>query len=80
MEMDTGKLPVWFKIAIRGDVIERSLRVALVVGTILVLLNYTDRFLQHALCGFDFVKMVLTYLVPYGVSTYTAVGAILKER
>ena len=73
-------MSVWFKIATRRDVIERSLRVALVVGTILVLLNYTDRFLRHTLCGFDFVKMVLTYLVPYGVSTYSAVGAILKEK
>ena len=70
----------WLKIALRRDILLRSLRVALVVGTILVLINYTDRFMKHALCVFDLVKMGLTYLVPFSVSTHAAVSALLKEQ
>ena len=70
----------WLKVAVRSDVVQRSLRVAVVVGTLLILINYTDRFMKHALGGFDFLKMGLTYLVPYGVSTYASVNAILKEQ
>jgi len=51
---------------------QRSLWVALVVGTILKLINQGDRLLsgQHL----DFMKIALTYLVPYFVSTYGAVS------
>lgn len=50
----------------------RSLYVALVVGTILNLINQGD-----ALFGpgpINWVKVLLTYLVPYVVSTYGAVS------
>lgn len=77
---EISEMTKWLKVALRRDVVERSLRVAVIVGTVLVVINYTDRFMQHALCGFDFFKMGLTYLVPYGVSTYAAVNAILKEH
>ena len=70
----------WIKIALRRDILQRSLRVALVVGTLLIAINYTDRFMKHTLCGFDFFKMGLTYLVPFGVATYAAVNAVLKEQ
>jgi hypothetical protein len=51
---------------------QRSLYVALVVGTILNLINQGD-----ALFGpgpINWVKVLLTYLVPYVVSTYGAVS------
>ena len=50
----------------------RSLVAALVVGTILNLINQGD-----ALFGarrFDWVKAVLTFIVPYCVTTYGAVS------
>jgi hypothetical protein len=50
----------------------RSLWVAVVVGTILNLINQGDTLLAgHPL---DFAKLALTYLVPYLVSTYGAVS------
>lgn len=58
----------------------RSVKVGLLVGTILVLINYTDRALNGDLSVTDFVKMVLTYAVPYCVSTYASVAAILADR
>jgi hypothetical protein len=56
---------------------QRSLYVALVVGTILNLINQGD-----ALFGpgpINWVKVLLTYLVPYVVSTYGAVSYRLSR-
>jgi hypothetical protein len=50
----------------------RSFYVALVVGTILNLINQGDAlFGLHAI---NSTKIILTYLVPYAVSTYGAVS------
>ena len=50
-----------------------SLRVALVVGTILGLINYGDRiFLHQNMATVDWVKLGITYLVPFCVATYGA--------
>jgi hypothetical protein len=58
--------------AFTDGVPQRSLWVALVVGTILNLINQGDRLLagQHL----DLTKLALTYIVPYFVSTYGAVS------
>ena len=50
-----------------------SIRVALVVGTILGLINYGDRiFLHQNMTTVDSVKLGITYLVPFCVATYGA--------
>ena len=46
------------------------------VGTLLALINHGDSILSMSMGGEDMVKVALTYLVPYGVSTWSAVGAI----
>jgi hypothetical protein len=58
--------------AVSEGVPRRSLWVALVVGTILNLINQGDALLAGQ--RLDFVKLALTYLVPYIVSTYGAVS------
>lgn len=70
----------WIRLACRRDVIMRSLRVSLVVGSILVLINYIDRIIIGTLVTADFVKIILTYLVPYCVTTYASVEAIREGR
>lgn len=50
----------------------RSLWVAVVVGTILNLINQGDVLLSGL--RLDFTKLALTYIVPYFVSTYGAVS------
>ncbi|MGD9631876.1 MULTISPECIES: nitrate/nitrite transporter NrtS [unclassified Afipia] len=55
----------------------RSLFVALIVGTILNLINQGD-----ALFGvgpINWIKVVLTYLVPYAVCTYGAVSFQMRD-
>jgi len=58
-------------------IIKRSVRVALLVGTVLTLLNQGDAMLTGelniALCW----KIPLTYCVPFGVATY---GALANNR
>lgn len=61
-------------------VVRRSMRVAAVVGTLLVAINYGDRALAGALVPADWAKMLLTYCVPYGVATWAAVQALRHHR
>ena len=51
----------------------RSLRVSLVVGTLLALINHGDKLLGAGLGMEEFGKIALTYLVPYAVATWSAV-------
>lgn len=54
----------------------RSLKVALVVGTILVMINYGDRLITGELLASDYGRIALTYCVPFFVSLYGAVSAL----
>ncbi len=51
-----------------------------IVGTILIAINYGDRIYAQSVTGTDFLKMTLTYLVPYCVSTWSAVEALRKKQ
>ena len=66
------------RIAIRRDIVLRSLKVSAIVGTILVAINQGDVILAGELPVSVLWKVALTYLVPYCVSTYAAVAATLK--
>jgi len=65
-----------FKNARRPDIVSRSFRVSLVVGTILVGINQGDAILDGRVGLTELLKIVLTYLVPYCVSTYSSVVII----
>jgi hypothetical protein len=58
--------------AVSDGVPRRSLWVALVVGTILNLINQGDALLGAS--PVNWIKIMLTFLVPYAVSTYGAVS------
>lgn len=64
--------------AVTDGVPRRSLYVALVVGTVLNLINQGDALL--AMDHVNWLKVVLTYCVPYAVCTYGAVSQQLKAR
>ncbi len=53
-------------------VFRRALRFALTVGTLLFLINQADVVLGGQMTTGVAVKSVLTYLVPFSVSTYSA--------
>lgn len=65
------------KLAISDGVPMRALAVAFLVGTILNLINQGDAlFAGDAL---NWSKLILTYLVPYVVSTHGAVAVGLRK-
>ena len=50
-----------------------------VVGTVLIVINHGDAILAGHLDGPRVLKMALTVLVPYCVSTASSVGAMLER-
>ena len=70
----------WLAVALQRDVVSRSFRIALVVGTLLVAINQGNYVLAGGLPADAAWKVPLTYLVPYVVSTYASVGAIRTNR
>ena len=66
-------------IALRADVFLRSIKVAAIVGTILVGINQGDAILNGEFTPELAWKVPLTYMVPYLVSTYACVSSILKQ-
>lgn len=67
--------PAWrsaLRFAVSDGVPRRSLRIALVVGSILNLINQGDALFGGALV--NWWKVALTYAVPYLVSTYGVVA------
>jgi hypothetical protein len=70
----------WLRTALRADVVRRALKVAAVVGTILLAINHGDRVVAGELGEREILKIALTYLVPYAVATYAAVGALRADR
>lgn len=70
----------WIRLAVRAEVVRRSVKVCLFVGTLLVLINYSDRVMSGELMATDFVRMLLTFAVPYCVSTYVSVATLIAEE
>jgi hypothetical protein len=66
----------YLSVALSRDVVVRALKVAIIVGTILTFINHGEKILSVALSGQDWFKVILTYWVPYCVSTWSAVAAI----
>jgi hypothetical protein len=62
--------------AISDGVPRRSFHLALVVGTVLNLINQGDVLLGAA--SINWLKLILTYCVPYAVCTYGAVSYQLR--
>ena len=60
-------------------VVLTAIKVALVVGTVLALINHGPALLALELSRQQMLQIALTYLVPYGVSTYSSVK-VLKNQ
>ena len=69
----------WLKIAFEITVVNRALKYAIIVGTILILINHGDSLLAGNLTPIGLLKIGLTFMVPYFVSTCSSVGAIRES-
>ena len=63
-------------LALRPSVVKRALKYAIIVGAILITINHGDAILRGDLPLARCLRMGLTVLVPYVVSTLSSVGAI----
>jgi hypothetical protein len=70
----------WIQLAFAPSVRQRAIRVALVVGSLLLAINHGDAILRGDVSTVRVLRMVLTVLVPYLVSTFSSVGAIRELR
>jgi hypothetical protein len=67
-------------VATERGTVATSARVALFVGSILALINYGDRiFLRFDMRAVDWIKLTVTYCVPYCVATYGAVRYAMRH-
>ena len=70
----------WIRLAFTGPIVRRGLKFCVVVGTILIAINYGDAILGGQVTSVQYVKMGLTLLVPYCVSVLSSVGAVMEGR
>lgn len=68
--------PSIWSLAITGGVPRRSFIVAVIVGIVLNAVNQGDALVAGG--PLDYLKLGLTFVVPYCVATYGAVGARLQ--
>ncbi len=73
-------MQTWFQIATSKDCTRRALGYAVVVGIILILINHVDALIRGDIDTVRVLKMGLTILVPYTVSTLSSVQALMKAR
>jgi len=70
----------WFALAVTPSVVRRSLKYAVIVGLLLIVINHSDAILNHTITFSRVLRMILTVLVPYTVSTLSSVGALLDQK
>ena len=70
----------FFAVVTERGIVTTSAKVALFVGSILALINYGDRiFLRFDMRAVDWVKLAVTYCVPYCVATYGAARYAMRH-
>jgi len=73
-----SKLRLVGRYAVSDGIPKRSFYVAIVVGTVLNLINQGDALFGNS--PINWTKIVLTYFVPYAVATYGAISYRLSQR
>ena len=79
-DVDVQLQPSWVAEAARGSVVRRALGYAVVVGAVLIAINHGDALLRGEVTSERLLKMGLTVIVPYLVSTFSAVAATRETR
>ncbi len=69
----------FIKIALLKEVVFMALKMSLIVGSILALINHGDALIEGTLTLGNVCQIILTFLVPYSVSTYSSVKAIQRH-
>ncbi len=65
----------WISTACEKTIWLRALRISLIVGSLLMAINHGDLIITGAMESDHWVKVLLTYSVPFSVSTYSSVAS-----
>ena len=68
------------EIVTRTDVIIRALKMASIVGIVLAIINHGDHILLGTMTATNWIKVIITFCVPFCVSTISSVLAIRREQ
>jgi hypothetical protein len=66
----------WF----RHETVMRAIKVAVIVGPILTVINQGDVLLSGQYSPRVFLKILLTFLVPYSVSSFSSARAYMEKE
>ena len=69
-----------FHTAFRKDVFLRAFKMALIVGIILAIINHGDHIFFGTMTVTNWIKVIITFCVPFCVSTISSVLAIRREQ
>ena len=72
-------MKAWLAIAFEASVRKRALKVAMLVGSILAVINHGDAVISGNATAATWVRIILTFLVPYCVATFASVQAIRQS-
>ncbi|MCT4613467.1 MAG: nitrate/nitrite transporter NrtS [Marinifilaceae bacterium] len=64
------------KLIFSKQVVRTAFKLSLIVGTILGLINHGPDIFAHTLSDSQIIQIMVTYLIPYSVSTYSSVCSI----
>ena len=76
--MHTNLISIFFNLVIKKNVVGRALKVALIVGIILNVINQWELLYTLEFTQINHAKFLLTFMVPYMVSSYSSVMAKLS--
>ncbi|MDC0227326.1 nitrate/nitrite transporter NrtS [Alphaproteobacteria bacterium] len=68
------------EIVTRADVLIRALKMASIVGVVLAIINHGDHILLGTMTATNWIKILITFCVPFCVSTISSVLAIRREQ
>jgi len=60
--------------------IKQAIKIAIIVGTLLNIINQGDYIFHMSFNRINFFKLIMTYFVPFLVSTYTAISISLDLK
>jgi hypothetical protein len=67
---------MFWSLVTRRDVAARALKTSVLVGFILIIINHGDELIRGEVDFIRLLKMLLTFAVPYCVSTYASVSTL----
>ena len=76
VSLKAATMASWLSLATAPRTVRRGLRYAAIVGTLLISINYGDMILRGTLPPGALLRMALTVMVPYVVSTLSSVEAV----